>query len=324
MNNNWKAVVGGALGLALSLRAASLESPHEHLADFARELIETTAHLHPMLATEMGMAGMDGELETPSEAARTAEIEQLRAWQRKLEAIASGFGASTSLTDRDDAKLLAAQLTRQLNELRVYQFDRKSYAAPANDIVGAIFTQFLHLPVSGKEGASTQDVAGAWRDIISRLEKAPNYIVAGERLVKTPGHLLGVVGSKELAGAPEFLKGALTDAAKDQLGAESQEFARFVRARDATLSAIDAAKTYIDTHTSHLGLRILRWADRCTIECCAMSSCCPSTPTMLCEWARTNWRMGGLKRRGSHHSQSGIRFHLGSRVAAAWLRAGQR
>lgn len=238
------------MGLALSLRAAALESPHEHLADFARELIETTARLHPMLATDLGIAGMDGELETPSEVARTAEIEQLRTWQRKLEAITSGFGASTSLTDRDDAKLLAAQLIRQLNELRVYQFDRKNYAAPANAIVGAIFTQFLHLPVNGKEGASAQDVAGAWRDIISRLEKAPNYIVAGERLVKTPGHLLGVVGSKQLAGAPEFLKGALTDAAKDQLGAGSQEFARFVRARDTTLSAIDATKAYIDSHVA--------------------------------------------------------------------------
>jgi hypothetical protein len=113
-----------------------------------------------------------------------------------------------------------------------------------------MFTQFLHLPVSGKGGASAQDVAGAWRDIISRLEKAPNYIVAGERLVKTPGHLFGIVGSKELAGAPEFLKGALTDAAKDQFGADSQEFARFIRARDAVLSSIDAAKTYIDSRVA--------------------------------------------------------------------------
>jgi len=248
VNSKWIAVAGGALGLALSLRAAALESPHQRLADLARELTDTTAHLHPMLATALGMAGMDGELETPSEAARTAEIAQIRTWQRKLQAIASGFGASTSLTDRDDAKLLAAQLTGQLNTLLVYQFDRKDYSAPANNIVQAIFVQFLHLPVSGKEGATAQDVAGAWRDIISRLEKSPTYIAAGERLVRTPGHLFGIVGSQELAGAPEFLKGALTDAAKGQLGADSQEFARFVRARDATLSAIEEAKTYIDSH----------------------------------------------------------------------------
>src|SRR5580704_12550874 len=110
------AVAGGALGLALSLRAAALESPHQRLADLARNLIDTTAHLHPMQATTLGMAGMDGELETPSEAARTAEIAQVRTWQRTLQAIAAGFDASTSLTDRDDAKLLAAQLTGRLNE----------------------------------------------------------------------------------------------------------------------------------------------------------------------------------------------------------------
>src|ERR1700684_1085612 len=101
-------VVAGALGLALSLKSAALDSVHERLTDLARELVDTTAHLHPMQATVLGMAGMDGELETPSEAARTAEIAQLRTWQRKLQTIASGFEASTSLTDRDDAKLLAA------------------------------------------------------------------------------------------------------------------------------------------------------------------------------------------------------------------------
>ena len=248
MVSRWIAVASGALGLSLSLGAAALESPHQRLADLARELTDSTAHLHPMQATALGMAGMDGELETPTEAARTAEIALNRTWQRKLQAITSGFGASTSLTDRDDAKLLAAQLTAQLDELLVYQFDRKDYSAPANNIVQAIFVQFLHLPVSGKEGTTPEDVTGAWHDIISRLEKSPSYIAAGERLVKTPGHLFGIVGSQELADAPEFLKSALTDAAKDQLGANSQEFARFVRARDAALSAIGEAKTYIDSH----------------------------------------------------------------------------
>lgn len=250
MNSKWIAVAGGALGLALSFRAAALESPHQRLVDLARELTDTTAHLHPMQATALGMAGMDGELETPSEAARTAEIAQIRTWQRKLQAIASGFGASTSLTDRDDAKLLAAQITGQLNALLVYQIDRKDYSAPGNNIVQAIFVQFLNLPVSGKEGATAQDVAGAWRDVISRLEKSPTYIAAGERMVRTPGHLFGIVGSQELAGTPEFLQGSLTDAARGQLGADSQEFARFVRARDATLSAIEEAKTYIDSHVA--------------------------------------------------------------------------
>lgn len=164
MNNKWIVVVGGALSLALSLSAAALESPHQRLTDLARELTDTSAHRHPMQATALGMTGMDGELETPNEAARTAEIAQIQTWRQKLHAIASGFGASTSLTDRDDAKLLAAQLTAQLNALLVYKVDRKDYAAPANNVVQAIFVQFQYLPVAGKEGATAQDVAGAWRN----------------------------------------------------------------------------------------------------------------------------------------------------------------
>jgi uncharacterized protein (DUF885 family) len=259
------AATAGALGLALSClalsslalsspgssaQAAALDSPHQRLADLARELTDTMAHLHPMQATQLGIAGMDGELETPSEAARTAEIAQIRAWQRSLRSIVAGFGDSTTLTDRDDARLLAAQLTQQLDGLLVYQFDRKDYSAPANGLVQAIFVQFLHLPVAGKEGASDEDVAGGWRDIIARLEKAPGYIAAAERMVTTPGHLFGIVGSQELAGAPDFFNGALTDAASSQLGADSQQFARFLRARDATLTAIAAAKTYIDSHVA--------------------------------------------------------------------------
>jgi uncharacterized protein (DUF885 family) len=250
MSKQWISIAGGALSLALSLQVFALDSAQQRLTVLAKEMVSTAAHLHPMQATALGIAGSDGDLETPSEAARAAEITQIRAWQQKLHAITSGFGAGTSLTDRDDAKLLAAQLTGQLNALLVYQTDRKDYAAPANAIVGAIFVQFQHLPVAGKEGASAQDVASAWRDIAARLEKAPAYIEAGERLVTTPGHLFGIVGSQELAGAPEFLTGALTDAAKGQLGSDSQDFSHFTHARDATISAITQAKAYIDAHVA--------------------------------------------------------------------------
>jgi uncharacterized protein (DUF885 family) len=246
----WIAVAGSALSLALSLKAVALDSPHQRLESLARELTDVSAHLHPMLGTALGMTGMDGELENPSEAARAAEIAQIRAWRQKVHTIASGFGPNTSLTDRDDAKLLAAQLAGKLNALLLYQFDRKDYAAPANNVVQAVFVQFLHLPVSGKEGATERDVVSGWLDIIARLEKSPTYIAAAERLVTTPGHLFGIVGSEELAGAPDFLTGALTDTAKSQLGADSQQFARFVRARDATLGAIAQAKAHVDSHVA--------------------------------------------------------------------------
>jgi uncharacterized protein (DUF885 family) len=250
MIRQWVAAAAGAVWVALSFTGAASESSHQRLVALAQELTNSSAHQHPMQATELGITGLDGDLETPSEAARAAEIEQLRSWRRKVQAIASGFDANTSLTDRDDARLLAAQITRELNSLLVSQFDRKDYAAPANQVVEAIFIQFQHLPVAGKDGATAQDVAGAWHDIISRLEKSPSYIAAAERLVTTPGHLFGIVGSQRLAGAPQFLTGGLTDAAMSQIGAGSPEWARFVRARDRTLAAIKDAKTHIDAHVA--------------------------------------------------------------------------
>jgi hypothetical protein len=118
----------------------------------------------------------------------------------------------------------------------------------ATGVVDTIFVQFQNLPIPGREGAVAADASKAWGDIISRLGKAPAYIAAQQRLATRPGHLFGVVGSEELAGAPDFLDGALTDAAKAQLGATSSAYVHFVAARDATVAQIRATKAYIDKH----------------------------------------------------------------------------
>jgi uncharacterized protein (DUF885 family) len=241
----------GAVVLALiSHRSHAENSPHETLVALAREMTYESARLYPMQATAEGIAGHDAELETPSEAYRAAYIARLKQWQKKLRAITAGFGSGTSLVDRDDAKLLAAQLTAQVNALLVYRIDRKDYGAAANNIVGAVFVQFQNLPVVGQDGATPADLSKAWADIIGRLSRAPAYIVAAQRLVTTPCHLYGITGSKELAGAPDFLAGALTDAAKSQLGADDQAFARFLRARDAVVATIQQSKAYIDAHVA--------------------------------------------------------------------------
>ena len=120
----------------------------------------------------------------------------------------------------------------------VYKTYEKDPSGPSLAIVGAIYTQFLHLPIAGTAGATKADVAAAWQKIIDRLAGAPAYIAAGNALVTHPGHLYGVTGAEELAGAPAFLGGPLTDAAKAQLPAD--RFAAFVKARDAALAAIDA------------------------------------------------------------------------------------
>jgi hypothetical protein len=80
------------------------------------------------------------------------------------------------------------------------------------------------------------------------LRGTPAYIAAGQALVRHPGHLQGVIASEELAGAPDFLGGALTDTAKAQLSAT--DYAAFAVARDRALTAIGAAKAFIDAHVA--------------------------------------------------------------------------
>lgn len=223
---------------------------HDRLTGLARDMTYTQARLYPMQATSLGIPGYDDKLETPSEAYRAAYVAQLKDWESQLGAITVTFGSTTSLVDRNDARLLKAQLDGQLNALLVYEFDRKDYSAPALNVVQVIFEQFQHLPIVGLDGAMPGDLRAAWGDIISRLSKAPAYIVAGQGLVTIPGHLFAVVGSKQLAGVPEFFNGALTEAAKNQLGTDPEAYAQFLTARDAALAAIAQSKAYIDAHVS--------------------------------------------------------------------------
>jgi len=148
----------------------------------------------------------------------------------------------------DDAKLLRATLTSYGRQYTVYKSYEKDPSGPSVFIVNAIFTQFLHLPIAGAEGATNDDVAAAWEKIIARLSGAPAYIAAGNALVTHPGRLYGVTGAEQLAGAPSFLGGPLTDAAKEQLPAE--RFAAFEKARDATLAVIAQTKKNIDEHVA--------------------------------------------------------------------------
>jgi len=241
-------IFGLTAALALAAGGVRAQTAHQQLVSLAQDIIYTTAAVYPMSATYLGIPGHDGELEAPSEAFRAAQVQRLSQWRGRLEQIVAGFDAQTPLVDRDDGALLRARLTRSLDELLVYQTDRKSYAEAATRLVGVVFTQFQHLPVAGEEGATAADVRRAWLDITRRLAGAPAYIAAAQRLVTTPCHLFGVVGARELAGAPEFLKGALSDAARSQLGERSRDYSAFVRARDAALAALTRSREYIEAH----------------------------------------------------------------------------
>src|SRR5580698_10266858 len=117
--------------LAATSAPARAATVHEQLTDLAHDITYTSARLFPIQATQLGIPGYDGDLERPSEPLRAAFIARLQDWQKRLKQLAPPE-ADLSLVDRDDAKLLAAQLVGNLNFLLVRQQDRKDYAAGAN------------------------------------------------------------------------------------------------------------------------------------------------------------------------------------------------
>jgi len=236
------------LACLLSANAGAAPSTHEQLTTLAQDIVRIGAQRNPIHATFLGIAGLDDQLVNPTEATRTATIAQLGAWGRQVDAIRRAAGPSISLVDADDAKLLQAQLDERLDELRVRQTDRKDYAGPALALVDVIYTQFLHLPIPGRDDATAADVPKAWADIIARLEKGPAFIEAGQKLVTHPGKLYGVAGKKQIDGAPDFLNGALTEAAREQLASDPAVLARFLAARDAVLATLAKTAAFIQAH----------------------------------------------------------------------------
>jgi uncharacterized protein (DUF885 family) len=239
-----------ALSLAglLSVNAFAVPATHDQLTALAQDMVQTGARENPMRATILGIAGMDGELPAPSEAARAANVARQKAWIVRLDAIKGAAGASISLVDADDIQLLRAQLDERLDQLLVRQTDRKDYAGPALGLVDAVYAQFLHLPIPGRDGATAADVPKAWADITARLEKGPAYIEAGQKLVTRPGKLYGTAGHQQIAGAPDFFNGALSEAAGEQLAADPAALKRFTLARDAVLATLATTGAYLKAH----------------------------------------------------------------------------
>ena len=198
----------------------------------------------------LGLTASDGLLAIPSEAARVERIGRLQGWKVELDAIASAGGPGMSLVESSNVRLLRANFDARLNELLVRQTDRKDYAGPSLSLIQAIFSQFLHLPIVGREGASQAELDKAWDDLIARLEQGPAFIVAGQKLVTKPGRLFGTVGSIQLAGTREFFNDALTAAATAQNAARPANVRRFVAARDAVLATIAETKAFIDAHAA--------------------------------------------------------------------------
>lgn len=217
----------------------------ERLQALARAMTFDWAKSHPVTATYLGLSDEDGRLDTPSEAENARDLATVRGWEKELASIPL---EGASLVEVDDAKLLRAQLVNMERQYLVYKTYEKDPSGPSVTIVSVIYMQFLHLPIAGTAGATKADVDAAWEKILARLAAAPAYIAAGNALVTHPGHLFAVTGAEQLAGAPGFFNGPLTDTAKEQLGAD--RFAQFVKVRDATLAAMAETKKYIDEHAA--------------------------------------------------------------------------
>jgi hypothetical protein len=226
--------------------AAAIPPPTtEQLQALAKAITFGWAKSHPLAATYLGLSDEDGQLDTPSEAENARDLATIRGWESDLASIPLN---NASLVDMDDAKLLRAKLVGYERQYIVYKTYEKDPAAPSLAIVRAIYLQFLHLPIAGTAGATKAEVDEAWQKIVDRLTGAPAYIAAGNALVTHPGHLYGVTGAAQLAGAPNFLGGPLTDAAKEQL--PTNRLAEFTKVRDTTIAAINYTKQNIDEHVA--------------------------------------------------------------------------
>src|SRR5580704_6932455 len=130
--------------LCCALPAAPAPSTTERLQSLARSITFGWAKSHPLAATFLGLSDEDGQLDTPSKAENDRDLAMIRAWERELESIPLN---GASLVDVDDAKLLRAQLVGYERQYLVYKTYEKDPSAPSLSIVGAIYTQFLHLPI---------------------------------------------------------------------------------------------------------------------------------------------------------------------------------
>jgi uncharacterized protein (DUF885 family) len=231
--------------IAGSALPAAAATATERLQALAQKITFDWAKSHPLTATFLGLSDEDGQLDTPSADENARDLATIQGWESELASIPLD---GASLVDADDAKLLRAQLVNYERQYTVYKTYEKDPSGPSVAIILAIYTQFLHLPIAGTAGATDADVATAWQKIVARLAGAPAYIAAGNTLVIHPGHLYGVTGAEQLAGAPDLFGGPLTDAAKAQMPAD--RFAEFAKARDAAIAAIAQTKTYIDAHAA--------------------------------------------------------------------------
>ena len=218
----------------------SHNSTNAALQQLARDIELGWAAAHPMHATDVGLEQYDDRLDTLSPEAFAADAARIAKWRARLAAIDA---SNADLHDRDDALLLATRLHQLDEPITVTKPWEKDPAYAPLGVVDTLYTMFLWKPVAGEHGGTRANLQRFWRHTIARMEAAPQFIADGRRVLSHPGNLQGVVGAKELAGAPGFLNGALTAAAKADL--PPAQFPRFETARNRLDAALKDAVKFI-------------------------------------------------------------------------------
>jgi hypothetical protein len=83
MRSSW---TGRPLELSRPGRRA-VEEPYAQLQALARDITFRWANLHPIYATELGISGEDGRLDSPSPAGDARDLSLIRGWEARLAAI---------------------------------------------------------------------------------------------------------------------------------------------------------------------------------------------------------------------------------------------
>ena len=131
--------------------AAAQPSVRDRLTELAERLVAATVTEDPIVASSLGLERRRQPARDSERGCARGDDRRLNGWKEELEAIARSAGGGLGLVDGNNVRLLRAEFDSQLNELVARQSDRKNYARPALRLVQAIFSQFLHLPIVGRE-----------------------------------------------------------------------------------------------------------------------------------------------------------------------------
>ncbi|MGC1380851.1 MAG: DUF885 domain-containing protein [Candidatus Baltobacteraceae bacterium] len=225
---------------------AAASAPAAQISALEIDALNKFLAANPEVGTFLGDYSHDGDWSDPSAAGLAAAKQMIDAYEQRLNAIDM---TGATLQDRNDVTLMRAFMVQQRRNLADAEAG-KDPSGPPLAVLGTIFTMILH--------KDEQDPSVWWEHVISRLEKAPAFMAAAKPLITNPGRLQAQVALKQLAMAPALFTFILTPMAAS-LPADQK--ARFEKARDGTLGAINAWTSWMSTNAASWPINYAMGAD---------------------------------------------------------------